>query len=310
MMSNRRTSASNDELRQLIEQTQFESMNELQNFLNLYSRARNATPRKEFHGLSPEQMEQMLRAPFDSPSLVHIPEVLDDKPEAPILTLFGLLKEGIGEKGLKATAKGNLPRNFCSEAVLSYWGEERFKNDTGLKRVSREQDFFPLHITRLVAGLAGLVRKHKGRFILSQDCRRLLSRHGDNAIYPKLLRAYVERFNWPYQDGFEDLPLIQNAWLFTLYLFTRYGDTPRPPSFYEEAFTQAFPTLEDQVMPRDYEFFSPVETIRRCFSLRSIVRFAGFLGLASIQREHDSLFSDVREVKALPLLQTAICFQV
>ncbi len=47
----------------------------------------------------------------------------------------------------------------------------------------------------------GLIRKYKGRFILSRDCRQLLVKDGMTAIYPRLFRAYVEEFNWAYRGG-------------------------------------------------------------------------------------------------------------
>lgn len=63
-------------------------------------------------------MHRILKVPFASPELVCIPEVLDTNPTAPILRLFSLLTDAIGEQGLKPTAKGNLPRKFCREAAL------------------------------------------------------------------------------------------------------------------------------------------------------------------------------------------------
>jgi hypothetical protein len=94
----------------------------------------------------------------------------NEVPTAPILRLFSLLADAIGEQGLKPTAKGNLPRNFCREAALAYWDEKTFKERTRYGSINREDDFADLHITRLVAELTGLVRKYKGRFILSRDC--------------------------------------------------------------------------------------------------------------------------------------------
>ena len=97
--------------------------------------------------------------------------------------------------------------------------------------------------------LAGLIRKYKGRFILSRDCRRLLAGDGMTTIYPKLLKAYVEQFNWAYRDGHTELRFIQQAFLFTLYLLIRYGDTWRAQAFYEDAFLRAFPIALDDVPP-------------------------------------------------------------
>jgi hypothetical protein len=143
----------------------------------------------------------------------------------PILRLFSLLADAIGEQGLKPTAKGNLPRNFCREAALAYWGEETYQERTRYGGINREEDFSDLHVTRLVAEFAGLIRKYNGRFILGRRCRRLLAEGGLAAIYPKLFKTYVEQFNWAYRDGHAELRFIQQAFLFTLYLLNRYSDT-------------------------------------------------------------------------------------
>ncbi len=173
--------------------------------------------------------------------------MLDANPVAPVLTLFKLLADAIGEQGLKPTAKGNLPRNFCREAALTYLGKQKYWENTRYGGINREEDFDDLHVTRLVAELAGLVRKYKGKFILSRNCRHLLAEGGLAAIYPRLFRAYVEQFNWAYRDGHAELRFIQQAFLFTLYLLIRYGDTWRAQAFYEDAFLRAFPMALDDV---------------------------------------------------------------
>ena len=294
-------------LDRLLEGRQFDSIEDLQRLLNQYTKQTNARPLDEFHGISPEQMSQMLYSPFDSTELVYFPEEFDAKPEAPILTLFELLAQAIGEQGLKPTAKGNLPRNFCREAALSYWGEETYQMYTSYAQISRESDFPHMHITRIIAQLAGLVRKHRGRFILGRDCRDLLAKNGIGAIYPKLFRTYVERFNWAYRDGYPELPLIQDAWLFALYLLSRYGESERPNTFYVDAFLQAFPALMDE-LPQN-ELFSPTQTVRSCFTVRALMRFAGFLGLAATEPYPDDLPHHDCRVKALPLLNQAVRFQ-
>ena len=295
-------------LRQALEGRQFNSLEEAQTFLDQITQQQNHRQLDEFHGLSPEQMHRMLNFPFASPGLVRFPEVLDANPVAPILILFGLLTDTIGEQGLKPTAKGNLPRNFCREAALAYWGEQRYQEKTRYGGINREEDFADLHITRLVAELAGLIRKYKGRFILSRDCRRLLTENGLPAVYPRLFRVYVEQFNWAYWDGYPELRLIQSAFLFTLYLLMRYGDISRPQVFYEDAFLGAFPMLLDEVPPS--QVISPDETVRRGYTWRSLVHFADFLGLATVEPASDELLCHEYRVKALPLLGQIVQFQL
>jgi len=295
-------------LRKALEGRQFNSLEEAQAFLDEYSQQQNRRQRDEFHGLSPEQMHQILNLPFASQGLVRFPEMLDANPVAPILTLFELLADAIGEQGLKPTAKGNLPRNFCREAALAYWGEQRYQENTRFGGINREEDFDDLHVTRLAAELAGLIRKYKGRFILSRDCRRLLSGDGMTAIYPRLFRAYVEQFNWAYRDGYPELRFIQSAFLFTLYLLTRYGDAWRSQIFYEDAFLGAFPMLLDEVPPS--QVFSPGETVRRGYTWRSLVNFASFLGLATVEPASDEFLCHEYRVKSLPLLGQVVQFHL
>ncbi len=297
-----------ESLRKALEGRQFNSLGEAQTFLDQITQQQNHRQLDEFHGLSPEQMYQILNFPFASQGLVRFEDVLDANPVAPVLTLFKLLADAIGEQGLKPTAKGNLPRNFCREAALVYRGEQRHQENTRYEGINREEDFDDLHVTRLVAELTGLIRKYKGRFILSRDCRRLLAGDGMTTIYPKLFRAYVEQFNWAYRDGYPELRFMQSAFLFTLYLLTHYGDAWRPHVFYEDAFLGAFPRLLDEVPPS--QVISPEETVRSGYTWRSLVHFAGFLGLATVEPVSDKLMYREYRVKSLPLLGQIVQFQL
>ncbi len=296
------------DLRQALDSREFNSMSEVEAFVGRHTQQQNQRPLDEFQGLSPEQMYRMLHFPFATPELVKVPEVLNTSPTAPIMTLFGLLTEAIGEQGLKPTATGNLPRKLCREAALVFWGNDVYKKNTRFRGINGEQDFPDLSTTRLVAELAGLIRKYKGRFILSRNCRALLSGNGTAAIYPRLFTAYVERFNWSYRDRYPELRLLQTASLFTLYLLTRYGRTARPQAFYEDAFLRAFPMVLDEIPP--HQSFTPEEEVRSSYTWRTLVHFADFFGLATVEPVSDSLMSREYRVQSLPLLQEVVQFQV
>ena len=288
---------------------EFNSLEEAQAFGETFMEQRNQKPSDDFHGLSPEEMHCFLNFPLTSPHLVDFPERLEDVPDAPILSLFKLLVEGIGEKGLKATAKGNLPRDFCRNATLSYWDEKTYQEYMHFGKVNKEEDFFELHVARVVAEVAGLIRKYKGKFILSRECRRLLAEGGLQTIYPRLLKAYSEQFNWGYRDGYRETPFIQHSFLFSLYLLSLYGDKWLPAEFYEDNFLQAFPSVIDE-LGQDLDF-PPEWQIRNCYTQRTLVNFAVFLGLAKIERtagEKQSLTS--YKVKKLPLLDLAVRFNL
>ena len=295
------------DLRKAMDGMPFGSLTEAQAFVERRMQRQNQRPLDEFHGLSPEQMHRMLHFPFASPEFVLFPDVLDTSRTAPIVTLFEMLVEAIGEKGLKPTAKGNLPRKICREAALAFWGEDVYRENTRFGGINREEDFPDLHIARLVAQLAGLIRKYKGRFILSRNCRALLAGNGLAALYPLLFRTYAEQFNWSYRDRYPELRFIQTAFLFTLYLLTRYGDTWRPQEFYEDNFLRAFPAVLDEV-PQN-PVFSPEEEVRRCYIWRTLVHFVGFFGLAAVEPVSDKRINREYRVKGLPLLHAAVQFQ-
>jgi hypothetical protein len=306
VISGRVAAEASDSLRQTLDKRQFNSFEEVQAFVEEHTQQQNQRALDEFHGLSPEQMHRLLYLPFASPQLVHFPEKLDSIPKAPVLTLFELLTEAIGEQGLKPTAKGNLPQKFCRQAALIYWGEQKHRENTQFGGINREDDFLDLHITRLVAELAGLIRKYKGRFIISRDCQSLLARDGLRSIYPRLFRAYVEQFNWGYWDRYPELRFIQQAFLFTLYVITRNNDTWLPHEFYEDSFLRAFPMILNELPP--HPMFAPEEEIRRCYTWRTLVHFVGFLGLAEVQPISRERFCHQYRVKALPLLGKAVQF--
>jgi len=296
------------EIRQALQGRQFSSMEELQTFTDRFMRQRNQAPLDDFHGLSPEQMHRILVFPFDSPELVTYEPLVAPDPSAPILTLFGLLAEAIGEKGLKPTATGNLPRNVCREAASAYWGDEAIREDGRFVHINKEEDFSHLHVTRLVAELAGLIKKYGGRFILGRECRTLLADHGLCGIYPRLLRSYARDFNWAYRDGYPDLGFIQHSFLFTLYLLHLHGGDWQPQVYYEDCFLGAFPKVLDEIASTPYS--TPEKTVRSCYTWRALVNFAGFLGLAEVEPIAEGRYERRYRVRKRPMLADAVRFHI
>jgi hypothetical protein len=296
------------ELRELLKGQSFGSLDEANAFLSKHMRQRNKAPADDFHGLSPEQMHWFLHFPFDTPALINFPASLDITPQAPIATLFNLLVNAIGDEGLKATATGNLPRNFCREAARTYLGEEEYQRWSRFGEMRSETEFKEMHVTRLVAELAGLIRKYKGKFILGRECRKLLTGNGPANIYPRLLVAFVKKYNWGYQDGYQEIPFIQHSFLFSLYLLGRYGEEWRANTFYEDCILRAFPALLPQVQPTSY--YSAEKILRNCYSLRCLEHFARFLGLAEIERDPNKRFTADFLLRNMPLLDHVVQFQL
>jgi len=55
---------------------------------------------------------------------------------------------------------------------------------------------------------------------------------------------------------------------------------------------------------------TPEETIRNCYTWRTLVHFAGFLGLAAAEPVSQERFCHQYRVKALPLLHEAVQFHL
>jgi len=298
-----------DELKQILNGENFASLEEANAFIGRFMQQRNQAACDDFNGLSSEQMHRLLNFPFETPDLVTLPSRLPAAPQAPIATLCNLLVEAIGEQGLKATATGNLPRTFCQEAALIYWGEEEYRRRSRFSSIRTEPDFGDLHVTRLVAEMAGVIRKYKGKFIISRDCRKTLAEQGQAGIYPRLFRAYVSEYNWGYQDRFGEIPFLQQSFLFSLYLLTKYGNELRSNTFYEECFQEAFPDLQRQVPPMG-SYYSSEDVLRQCFSLRCMERFARFMGLAELERPDNDRYSTGFQLRKLPLLDQVVQFHL
>lgn len=282
-------------------------MEELQAFTNSFTTHRNRAPVEDFHGLSADQMSAFLYAPFTSPEVVTFPAPVSGTPSAPLLTLFLALAEATGERGIKCTATGNLPPALCRQAAAAL-AAAGFAREAEILGIHNEMDFMELHVARMVAKAAGLLRHYRGRVLLTREGQALWKKEAPGALYPKLLRAHVQRYNWGYADGHARLPFIQQSFLFTLYLLQRHGAEERPADFYAQAYLRAFPMLVDEVEPGPYS--PPEDQVRRCYVLRTLQRFAEFLGLITTHGEYPARMRGDCTVRKTPLLDAAVRFHL
>jgi len=81
--------------------------------------------------------------------------------------------DAIDKKGLKATAKGNLPQKLCRNTALDFRKGLQDDDIHHRIRVNKEEDFMDLHVTRIILELSGLLRRTKGRFFLTRKYYQL-----------------------------------------------------------------------------------------------------------------------------------------
>ena len=284
-------------MKQALAQQEFASIEEVNDFIQTFTKQQNQAGNPDFQGLSPYQMHHLLTRPFDAPDVLVFNTQLSGVEEAPIMRLFQMLVQAIGDKGLKATAMGNLPQKFSREAALCYWGEQEHARRTRYGGINREQDFFDLHVVRIVAELAKLIRRFKGKFVLTDTYRKVLKQGGLTSLYTSLFRCYVQAFNWDYRSRGREHPFFQQSFAFTLYLLQQFGRTERPARFYEDRFIQAFPMLLDDLHDA---ILGAEREIRIQYRYRVLTDCAAFLGLGTLQRLSDDLMPEYA-VTALPL---------
>lgn len=295
--------AVNEELARALEGQSFASLEEAQAFVEKEYTARNRRGIDDFDGLSPEQMHALLYAPFESPPLDGLEQRLPGEFDAPVLALFIMIADAARDRGIKLTARGNLPLKLV-KAAQAWLRSAPSAPDPDIGSASTERDVGALHHVRLVAGLGGLLRKSRGYLYLTRRAETLLDRGDWPAIYRRLFETYCQKFNWAYADGFADLRIIQQAFAFTLYLLHRHGAAWQPEAFYEERFLRAFPMALDEVDDRG-PGLDPERHVRYAWSSRALHEFGSLFGL--IERGETegraSVLSEGRlQIRAQPLL--------
>jgi len=295
-------------LRRAMQQESFETIDDAQRFVQQFQMKQNSAPLEDFLGLNPAQMHDVLYNPFESPDVLSFPDVLPEAPQAPVMTLMQLIVDAVGGKGLKATAKGNLPRAFTREAALTYWGPERHAIETRYSGINREADFMDLEKTRITMEEARLLRLQKGRFHLTGHFDRIMKRGGYAAVYPVLLRAFIEEVEWGYWDRCADLPIVQDSAAFSLRLLQREFGKTQPEKMYGEAFLAAFPSATLQATR--ILWGTPEETVSNAYALRFLDRFAVFFGLASSKPLDELPYPLHHEYTPLPLVNEVVRFRV
>ncbi len=303
------TQSTMDELKDAMNDENFSSMEALNEFTAQVANRSNNVVMDDFCGLSPEQMSHFLYSPFESSAMFSFCDDSRELPKARIIKLFMAIIDAINEAGdLKATATGNLPLKFCKSLAQSHKADNSDLASRFIGGIRSETDFEELHCTRIVAELAGLIRKYKGKFVLTKHGQQLLAKQEEGKIYFELFKAYTIKFNWCFRDGYPEIDIFQVSFLYTLFLLHKFGNTSLPQRFFEDKFIQAFP-MACEMMPES-NYSTPEQDVRHCYTLRAIVCFADFFGLVELDMESKKPFDRSYKVKKSPYLDKFIVFHL
>jgi hypothetical protein len=272
-----------DEMRSAMKGQAFESIEKAQAFADAWLRKKNAEPKSEFLGLSPEQMRRLLCRAFEETSdIVTFNRNLSSEKvlEIPIVKEAVYFLRRLGElQPLKATAKGNLPRAFSREI------HNRFPEDPDFPwPIVSEQDDMKLLSLRHILEMCGWVRKRNQKFYLTKKGKILSEKDVGPDDFHHLFQTYAQKFNWASRDLYPELEIIQQAFLFSCYILHIKAKTCANANELSTYFIQAFPAVIN-AEERDLSSEESLQLAQHSFYVRFIERFCEYFGLVTIEKK-------------------------
>jgi hypothetical protein len=238
----------------------------------------------DFCGLSPNQVHELLQSPLDCPTVfnggVDKPSASQALESAPVIRMLQALFEDLQDKGLRLTPKGNLPMRQV-QAMMNAGGEATFLHRY-IGSIRSEEDVSRVHLTRLLAELAGHTRKVKGRLMLKKAVQARVKKGDWLPLYQDIVSATLSQFNWAWQDYYEGLEGVQYVGPFGFWLLHRYGGQWRPVPAYLNQMLTAFPALIETAFPTPYA--GPEEITANVLNIRMIALYR-LLGLVELDPE-------------------------
>ena len=225
-----------------------------------------------------------------------------ENPEAPVMKLFKLLAEEIGEKGIRGTTKKNLPLKLCQKIQ-----KELYPKSVEIGLIRSEQELRDLSLIRWLSQKLKLIYFRKGRFVLGRDAKKLIASDRWGEIYQTLFQGFMMQYDWssgagwrsPWQDG----SYIQSNAVLGLHLLRHFGDEEREDRFYAQEYLSLLPVYKDEFLQESKEngWGADIDDLESLITRRLVHNFAHFFGLVSV-REVGERFDKKYFVKKTPLL--------
>jgi len=270
-----------------IENKEFSSLKELNQELNQFFHNYNEKPRDDFLGLSPNQIQYILYNPFSLTNKIFVFEYGDyfkkNIKKAPFLEQAIYFLNKLYEAGeMKATQKGNLPKAFVMELYQRFFSKREYIV------IPHREDYLP-EATRLkhILNMAGLIKKRKNKFYLTQKGESLIKDKKIRELFDKLILTFFKKWNWGALDGYSELSLIQASAVFNIYLLNKKAKNWISGEELGRVFLKAFPPLVFNVNKGG--LFDPKTEIINCFNVRFLERVCLPLGWLKRKSENRSL---------------------
>lgn len=257
------------------------TLDELDVVMHHKMQARNNQPNIDFCGLSSNQIENWLYAPFSELSGVKI-KTPDNLSASPVMCYLALILDEAMQNGgsFKATSKGNLPAKLVKQAsaLLPEFAVSQFETHISISEFagSNEDKFNALHYTRILAEIAGIIYRRSGQYHVKKAAQKQYQRQGIQAFFKPMLEAATAKYNWGYLDGWEQGADLRIFWLFMLWRLQSHSNVEQLTN---EVVT-AFPALLQQLAT--HEYFSPINLLSILIESRFITRFLEFWGFVIV----------------------------
>lgn len=238
-------------------------MNKVNERLQIMTSRHNSTPRRDFNGLSPEDMHNIMYHPFTEQCVVSLNKLCKEQYEQlPLVRQTLFLMNTLSEKELKLTKLGWLPLKIVAETYAlgqPEWIIEEFQS----KRIN-EYDAGSVWMARIILELLGWVKTRKGMLSLTIKGKKALS--DIDSAANEILRFSLVGVGLHTFDGNEDDRIGNLGMAYSVWLLNKFGSTWHSGEFYQEQYQKVFdfPDIyniyETRVFARLFNWLGLVET--------------------------------------------------
>lgn len=250
----------------------------------------NNTPLPDCEGFTPFQLHKIVYYPFDEDSPIKINKLSKETllNKCPIMKVITELLLLLKSDKIKLTQKGNLPPTIIKNIYAKRYLPDRWI-DNGITKLRTETDWIAIHNTVIVLKMAGLIGKKYNYLFLTKKCESLLNNDDYPEIFYEFLKTFTSKFNWAYNDRYEDENLGRIGFLYSLDLLSKYGKEKKDIEYYTDLYFSTFPAFIEY----NDDKRSILESVYRT---RFIERFALWFGFAEEEISEGKTFFE-REIK-------------
>ncbi len=211
--------------------------NRLNQYIQLLTRRHNNTPRDEFNGLTPEEMNNIMYFPFSSRCVVELNKLEKEQYERiPLIRQTLFLLKTLSEKELKLTQRGWLPLKIVAE-TYRLGQPEWIVEEYGAKRYN-EYEVGSVWMARIILDLMGWIKTRKGILSLTVKGKKALSNidmAANEILLFSLTGVGLHTF-----DGYEGDSIGNLGMAYSVWLLNKYGSEWHLGEFYKEHYQKTF----------------------------------------------------------------------